>query len=289
MEPIDQTPSSHLTRPIRIAAQLHPQHGHYPGLRAAVLRAEELGYDIAYNWDHFFPLYGDRNGPHLECWSLLAAWAETTTRIELGPLVSCVSYRNPQLLADIARTVDRISGGRLILGLGAGWFERDYREYGYEFGTAATRLSAFQEALPTIRRRLDALNPPPAHRLPILIGGSGERRTLRLVAEHADGWHAGFPERPVELERKVEALVGWCATVGRDPAAIEWGVGVEPDDLERFLAEDADTYVRMGFRQFTLGFNGPAWAVDDGTAWLAWRDRRNSNPASSRGWETAIG
>jgi probable F420-dependent oxidoreductase len=289
MEPIDQTAPSHSTRPIRIAAQLHPQHGDYPGLRTAVRRAEELGYDIAYNWDHFFPLYGDPDGAHLECWSMLAAWAEATERIEIGPLVSCVSYRNPHLIADIARTVDRISGGRLILGLGAGWFERDYREYGYEFGTTGTRMSAFAEALPAIRRRLDALHPPPARRLPILIGGSGERRTLRLVAEYADGWHAGFPERPVELERKVEALVGWCATVGRDPAAIEWGVGVEPDDLERFLAEDADTYVRMGFTQFTLGFNGPSWAVDRGIPWLAWRDRGNSYPARRPGSGAAIG
>lgn len=276
MKPTDQPPQSHLTRPIRIAAQLHPQHGDYPGLRAAVRRAEVLGYDIAYNWDHFFPLYGDVDGAHLECWSMLAAWAEATERIEIGPLVSCVSYRNPHLIADIARTVDRISGGRLILGLGAGWFERDYREYGYEFGTAGMRLSAFGEALPGILRRLDALNPPPARRPPILIGGSGERRTLRLVAEYADGWHAGFPERPGELERKVAALVGWCRRVDRDPGAIEWGVGVEPDDLERFLADDAGTYVQMGFTQFTLGFNGPTWAVNDGLPWLAWRDRRNA-------------
>ncbi len=276
MKPTDQPPPSHLPRPIRIAAQLHPQHGDYPGLRTAVRRAEVLGYDIAYNWDHFFPLYGDPDGAHLECWSMLAAWAEATERIEIGPLVSCVSYRNPNLIADIARTVDRISGGRLILGLGAGWFERDYREYGYEFGTAGTRLSAFGEALPAIQRRLDALNPPPARRPPVLIGGSGVRRTLRLVAEHADSWHAGFPERPAELEPKVKALIGWCRTVDRDPAAIEWGVGVEPDDLERFLADDADTYVRMGFTQFTLGFNGPAWAVDGGLPWLAWRDRRNA-------------
>jgi probable F420-dependent oxidoreductase len=281
MEPMHPTGPDNPTRPIRIAAQLHPQHGDYPGLRAAVRRAEQLGYDIAYNWDHFFPLYGDRGGPHLECWSLLAAGAEATDRIELGPLVSCVSYRNPQLLADIARTVDRISGGRLILGLGAGWFERDYHEYGYEFGTVGTRLSAFGEALPAIQRRLDALNPRPARRPPILIGGSGERRTLRLVAEHADGWHAGFPDRPAELEPKVAALVGWCTTVGRDPAAIEWGVGVEPDDLERFLAEDAETYVRMGFTQFTLGFNGPAWSVDAGISWLAWRDRQNSDASAS--------
>jgi probable F420-dependent oxidoreductase len=264
-------------RPIRIAAQLHPQHGGYPALRDAVRLAEELGYDIAYTWDHFFPLYGEPNGAHLECWSLLAAWAEATQRIELGPLVSCVSYRNPQLLADIARTVDRISDGRLILGLGAGWFQRDYDEYGFAFGTTGVRLTALREALPAIERRLDALNPPPFRRPPILIGGTGERRTLRLVAQHADQWHAGFPDRPGDLEPKVAAMLGWCETVGRDPATIEWGVGVEPDDLERFLAKDAETYVEMGFSQFTLGFNGPGWNVPAGGPWLAWRDRRNAS------------
>ena len=265
-----------MNRPIRIAAQLHPQHGDYPALREGVLRAEEVGYDIAYTWDHFYPLYGRPDGPHLECWSLLAAWAEATDRIELGPLVSPLSYRNPNLLADMARTVDRISGGRLILGLGAGWFRRDYDEYGYEFGTAGMRLTALGAALPTIQGRLECLNPPPHRRVPILIGGTGERRTLRLVAEHADGWHAGFPERPPELEPKVAALRAWCAAIDRDPATIEWGVGVEPDDLERFLAEDADTYLAMGFSQFTLGFNGPSWSVDGGSPWLAWRDRRDA-------------
>jgi probable F420-dependent oxidoreductase len=265
-------------RPIRIAAQLHPQHGDYPAFRAAVVRAEELGYDIAYTWDHFYPLYGDPAGAHLECWSLLAAAAEATSRIEIGPLVSCVSYRNANLLADIARTVDRISGGRLILGLGAGWQSRDYEAYGYPFGTAATRLKGLEAAMGTIGDRLAVLNPPPAHRLPILIGGSGERVTLRLVAEYADSWHSGFPDRPSELEPKVAALQGWCTKVGRDPTSIEWGVGVEPEDLDRFLAEDAETYVAMGFSQFTLGFNGPDWSVEEGRAWLDWRDGRRAPP-----------
>lgn len=260
---------------VRIAAQLHPQHGDYPGLRRAVLRAEQLGYDLAYTWDHFYPLYGPADGAHLECWSVLAGWAEATTRIEIGPLVSCTSYRNADLLADIARTVDRISGGRLVLGLGAGWFRRDYDEYGFEFGSRGTRLDGLERALPRIRDRLERLTPGPAHPLPVLIGGSGRRRTLRLVAEHADGWHAGFPDRPADLVPAVDALRGWCAVAGRDPAAIEWGVGVEPDDLGRFLAEDVDAYVAMGFTQFTLGFNGPAWDVDAGERWLAWRDARN--------------
>ena len=262
-------------RPIRVAAQLHPQHGTYRDIRSAAVRAEELGYDILYTWDHFFPLYGGRDGPHFECWSLLAAWAEATARIELGPLVACNSYRNPQLLADIARTVDHVSDGRVILGLGAGWKRRDYEEYGYEFGTIGGRISALGDAIPLIRERLAALNPPPVRAMPILIAGTGERRTLRLVARYADAWHASFPERPAELEPAIDALRRHCAEVGRHPAEIEWSVGVEPDDLERFLAQDAATYVEMGFTQFTLGFNGPRWPVDAGRPWLAWRDGMN--------------
>ena len=274
-------------RPIRIAAQLHPQHGAWAGLRAAVLRAEDLGYDIAYTWDHFYPLYGDRDGAHLECWTTLAAWAEATSRIELGALVTCNSYRNPDLLADMARTVDHVAGGRLILGLGSGWFRRDYEEYGYEFGTAGGRLrrpgrgAAADRGAPgagSTRRRV--------RRLPVLIAGRGLRRTTRLVAQHADAWHAAFPDRPEELEPAVAALRGWCDEIGRDPAAIEWGVGIEPDDLDRFLARDAATYLEMGFTQFTLGFNGPAWDVDAGAAFLAWRDERNaalSLPAATAG------
>jgi probable F420-dependent oxidoreductase len=262
--------------PIRIAAQLHPQRGSWPDLRAAALRAEELGYDIVYTWDHFFPLYGDPDGPHLECWSLLAALAEATSRVEIGPLVTCNSYRNPQLLADIVRTVDHISGGRVINGIGAGWFERDYREYGFEFGTRGSRLAALETAIPVILDRLGRLNPPAVRRVPLLIAGVGERRTLRLVARYADGWHAMFPERPEELEPKIAALRRWCDEIGRDPTEIEWGVGVEPDDLERFLAQDGATLVEMGFSQFTLGFNGPGWAVDGGVPFLRWRDERNA-------------
>ncbi len=263
-------------RPIRVAAQLHPQHGDYPAMRSAVVAAESLGYDIAYTWDHFFPLYGPRDGSHLECWTLLAAWAEATDRIELGPLVSCAAYRNADLVADMTRTIDRIARGRFILGLGAGWFERDFSEYGYEFGTAGSRLRTLEGSLARIGARLDRLQPAPVRRPPLLIAGSGPRFTLRLVAEHADSWHAGFPDRPTELEPTVATLRRWCATVGRDPADIEWGLGVEPDDLDRFLVEDAETYVDLGFSQFTLGFNGPGWDVDAGARWLAWRDERNA-------------
>jgi probable F420-dependent oxidoreductase len=267
----------HVSRPVRIAAQLHPQHGTWRDLRAAAVRSEELGYDILYTWDHFSPLYGDPAGQHFECWSLLAAWAEVTERIELGPLVACNSYRNPRLQADIARTVDHISGGRVILGLGAGWFRRDYERYGYEYGTTARRIRALGQAVPEIVEHLKAgLNPPPLRRMPIQIAGVGLELTLPIVARHADVWHAFFPDSIDEVRPPVDALIHHCTAIGRDPYDIEWGVGLEPDGIDRFLSEEADHFLALGFTQFTLGFDGPEWRVDGGREFLAWRDRVNA-------------
>jgi probable F420-dependent oxidoreductase len=272
----------HEYRPIRIAAQLHPQHGDWRDIRSAAINSETLGYDILYTWDHFSPLNGDPDGKHLECWSLLAAWAEATERIELGPLVACNSYRNPDLHADIARTVDHISGGRVIMGLGAGWFERDYLRYGYEYGTRASRIRALGQATPRIIQRLASLNPPPVRRMPILIAGVGQTLTLPLVARHADAWHAFFPDSIEEVQPAVAALIGHCEAIGRDPYEIEWSVGLQPDDIERFLREDADAYVALGFTQFTLGFGGPGWRVEDGRRFLDWRDRLNAERPTVR-------
>src|SRR3712207_6468435 len=139
--------------------------------------------------------------------------ATLTSRAHVGCLVTCNTYRNPNLLADMARTVDHISGGRLVLGIGAGWFRRDYDELGYEFGTAGSRIADLAEALPRIKARWAASNPAPTRRIPILIGGGGEKKTLRVVAEHADAWHS-FADLEV-LRRKSAILAEHCAAVGR--------------------------------------------------------------------------
>jgi alkanesulfonate monooxygenase SsuD/methylene tetrahydromethanopterin reductase-like flavin-dependent oxidoreductase (luciferase family) len=197
--------------------------------------------------------------------------------------VACNSYRNPNLHADIARTVDHVSGGRVIMGLGAGWSERDYERYGYEFGTRATRIRALARSTPVIIDRLATLNPPPLRRMPILIAGTGPTLTMPIVARHADAWHAFFPDRVAEVLPAVEALRHHCDRIGRDPHAIEWSVGLQPDDIDRFLAEDADRYLELGFTQFTLGFSGPRWTVEGGRSFLEWRDRRNAQRGAVSG------
>jgi probable F420-dependent oxidoreductase len=264
-------------RPIRIGVQLQPQHADYAEIRRACAEAEEIGVDICFNWDHFFPLYRDPDGKHFECWTMLGAWAEATERVEIGALVTCNSYRNPQLLADMARTVDHISGGRLILGIGSGWFERDYDEYGYSFGTAGGRLDALAHNLPLIRDRWASLNPPPTREIPILIGGGGERKTLRIVAEHAAIWH-GFGG-PRTIAHKHEVLDEWCRTVGRDPSEIERSAGVSPkpgrlpEDVRDYAAGAEDLYA-VGTRLFTVGVGGPHYDLGPLRDLVAWRDSR---------------
>ena len=261
---------SYAHRPLRVGVQLQPQHADYAELRRAVDAAERAGVDVIFTWDHFFPLSGDADGRNFECYALLAAWAEQTERVELGALVTCNSYRNPDLLADVVRTVDHVSDGRVILGIGAGWFERDYTAYGYEFGTAGSRIAALGEALPRIKDRFAALNPPPVRPVPVLVGGGGERKTLRLVAEHADIWH-GFGTVE-ELRHKNTVLDRWCAEVGRDPAEIERSIGVQKPP-----GEVGDALVAAGATLFTIGIGGPDYDLGLLKQWVAWRDERRGS------------
>jgi len=249
---------------IRIGVQLHPQHTSYAAFADAVKRIEELGADTIWNWDHFFPLYGERNGPHFEAWTLLTAMATLTSRAEVGCLVTCNTYRNPNLLADMARTVDHISGGRLILGIGAGWAERDYNEYGYEFGTAPSRLKELGKNLPMIKARWEKLNPPPTRKIPVLIGGGGEKVTLKLAAQYADLWNGFGP--PENWQRKNAILTDWCNRLGRDPAVIERTVSTGANDLGNL-----DVYVAAGATQIILGLGAP-WDLAPVKRLLAWRD-----------------
>jgi probable F420-dependent oxidoreductase len=268
-------------RPVRVGFHLEPEHADYAGIRRAAARAEELGADLLLNWDHFFPLRTPRDGKHFECWTVLGAWAEATSRIELGALVTAVHYRNPDLLADMARTVDHISGGRLLLGIGAGVARPDYEEYGYPFGTAGERLTDLANALPRIARRLAALNPPPTRRIPVLIAGGGERRTLRIAAEHADIWHAFMSFE--EMARKTKVLDEHCAAIGRDPAEIERATGVD-HRLGEGPAEIGPVLLEHGITTVTVAADGRT-GFDTGPLrdWLAWRDEINRDRPAGRG------
>jgi probable F420-dependent oxidoreductase len=258
-----------MSRPIRIGVQIQPQHAEYADIRRAVAEAEEAGVDVVFNWDHFFPLYGEPDGKHFECWTMLGAWAEATSRVEIGALVTCNTYRNADLLADMARTVDHISGGRLILGIGSGWFERDYTEYGFEFGTAGSRLNELELSLDRIKARWAKLNPAPLRDIPILIGGGGEKKTLRYTARHADIWHT-FGDLDV-LRHKSAILDEWCATENREPGAVERSIGVDkaPEEVGADL-------VAAGATLFTVGLNGPDYDLALVKDWIAWRDEQNA-------------
>jgi probable F420-dependent oxidoreductase len=256
---------------IRVGVQVQPQHADFDGMRAAWREADELGADTIFCWDHFYPLYGEPDGKHFEALTTLASMAEVTERAQIGALVMCNSYRNPELLADAHRTIDHISDGRAILGVGAGWFQRDYDEYGYEFGEARDRLAQLKADLPRIKERLGRLNPPPVGRLPILIGGSGPKVTLKLVAQHADMWHS-FGDAEA-FKTKNDILLQHCADAGRDPGEIERTWGIHSN-----LMEHVDDLAAAGVEHVIVGIGGDGKGYDLGPLreLLAWRDRVNA-------------
>ncbi len=229
----------------KVGIQLQPQHTTMADLRAAWRAADAMGADSIWTWDHFFPLYGEPDGAHFEGWVTLAAMAADTATAQVGMLVTGNTYRNPELLADMARTLDHVSGGRASLGIGAGWFERDYDEYGYEFGTPGSRLRALEASLVRIRTRITALNPAPLGPLPIMIGGGGEKVTLRITARFADQWNTFGP--PENFAHKNAVLDRWCTEVGRDPGEIERTVAIDASELDA-----AEAYVEAGAEHLIL-------------------------------------
>jgi len=267
---------------LRVGVQLGPQHTTYNAYAQAVREVEALGVDTIWNWDHFMPpFFGEPPqkseadpppyGNHFEAWTLLTAMATLTHRAEIGCLVTCNSYRNPALLANMAKTVDHISGGRVILGLGSGWFEPDYLEYGYSFGSAGERLRALETALPVIKQHWAEDAPLPIRStIPILIGGDGERVTLRLTAQYADMWNSGA--EPEEYKRKCTVLDTWCDKVGRQPTAIERTLNIYGEPTMATY----DDYVAVGVQHIILNVGSP-WDLSSVEQLVQWRDSRQAS------------
>lgn len=258
---------------VRLGVTLWPQHTTYASLRAAWQQLEALGVETLWTWDHFFPLSGDPNGAHFECWTVLAGMAEVTERVEIGALVSAIGYRNPALLSQMAKTVDHMSAGRLILGLGAGWSERDYREYGYDYGTAKERLAALREGLQIIRARWEVDAPPPLRNpMPILIGGGGEQVTLRLAAQYAQLWNGGDTDAAT-FARKNRILDERCREIGRDPATIERVARADPPGLGNLPStpEEFDALHEAGAQHIIMRLGYP-WDFAAVERLVAWRD-----------------
>lgn len=213
-----------------------PQATEWPAYRDTIVAAEAAGWDAAWTWDHLLAIMGPWEQPILEGWTTLAGIASVTQRLRLGLMVGANGFRNPGLTAKLATTLDQVSGGRAWLGLGGAWFEREHEAFGIDFGkSVGERLDWLDESAGILRRLLDGetvthdgphyhlvdavCRPLPVqHKLPILIGGSGPRKTLRAVARHADAWNtSGFVPQVTE---RIRILEEHCADLGRDPGTI---------------------------------------------------------------------
>ena len=270
---------------IRIALMMPPQYGEMKDLLASCVAAEEAGADILYSADHFNAqvltttmmteaepsptAFGEKN---FESTIAQAAMAGVTSRVEIGCIVQSNAYRNPNLMADIARTIDHVSGGRYILGMGAGYLEKDYVDYGYEFGTAKSRMENFARDLPIILSRLDKLNPKPMRKMPVLVAAMGETIGMRLVAKYADIWNVyGLQDKIVH---KIDVLRRLCSEIGRDFNEIELSTYYLPDLTPD---SDLDAYLKMGITQFTTTTMGPKWDLGKLRELVQWRDNLASS------------
>jgi alkanesulfonate monooxygenase SsuD/methylene tetrahydromethanopterin reductase-like flavin-dependent oxidoreductase (luciferase family) len=222
---------------IDMGIQLWAQNTDWPSFLEAAQAVDDLGYDHLWTWDHLVSAVGDPDRDVFEGYTSLAAWAAVTRHVKLGLLVGANTFRNPTVVAKTVATIDHISGGRAILGLGGGWHVREHAAFGIDFGSGfGERLDWLEEALQIIRPLLHGeevthtgpryradrlrLAPPPIQaRLPIMVGGGGEKKTLRSVARHADMWNAQAPLR--DIPRKLDALRAHCEDVGRDFDTIE--------------------------------------------------------------------
>ena len=292
-----------MTSDVKLGALLWNQYTEWADLREAGIRADTLGYDSLWTWDHLYPIVGSDDGPILEGWLTLAAWAERTERAQIGLMVGANTFRNPALVAKMATTLDHISGGRAVLGIGGAWFETEHQAYGIAFGESpGERLRWLEEAVQIMRGMLHGEEPsgtryydarnvrndpmPVQERLPLLIGGGGEKKTLRIVARYADACNVGGGFDNVK--RKDEILRRHCKEVGREESEIERtaGLGVcvirdDPDEARRVsnaifernggaepwksqiigtpeqVADAIRPYLGIGFRHFTIGFPSP--------------------------------
>jgi probable F420-dependent oxidoreductase len=266
---------------IKIGFQPVPQHGTYERLRQQWMKAEEMGADGLYSADHFFAQVpsveaaegaapATFNGLNFEGTTIQAAMAATTTRAEIGCIVHANSYRNPNLMADIARTIDHISGGRYVLGIGSGYQLQDYVEYGYEYGTTKSRLEDLARNLPIIKARFEKLNPKPIRKIPILIASMGEQIGMRIVAEHADRWHVYGPLE--KIIQKTEVLKEHCKAIGRDFSEIELTTWYFPNILQREI--NPDEFLKLGIRNIIQLQYGPEWDLGLLRELIEWRDQK---------------
>ena len=269
-----------MTDGVKLGANCWNQYTTWADLREAGTRADRLGFDSVWTWDHLYPIVGDHEGPILEAYMTLAAWAETTKHATLGLMVGANTFRNPAIVAKQITALDHISDGRAVLGIGGAWFETEHEGLGIEFGhSPGERLNWLDEAVQILRGMLDGTRPsgskfynasdalnlplPVQSHLPILVGGGGERKTLRTVAKYADACNLGGS--PANVKRKDEILRRHCEEVGRDESEIERTVGVGTAIIRDSADEAHHVFTDMfaGNGKAEPWRNQPVGTVDD--------------------------